>query len=95
MIKNITIAVLAVLVVGMGVVGTISAFTLPNDTWNNSRGRGDAPVRRVNDGARDVYEMPDRFSNVAMTCDEYGNSIYVTTKSDYSRSIFVVKDGCQ
>jgi hypothetical protein len=93
--KNAIIIFLAVAVVGLGITGATSAFRLPNDTWNDVRGRGDAPVRRVNTGARDVYAMPDRFSNVAMTCDEYGNAIYVTTKSDYSRGLFALKDGCE
>lgn len=93
--KNTIIAILVIALVAVAGASVTSAFRLPNDTWNQGRGRGDAPVRRVNDGARDVYEMPDRFSNVAMTCDEYGNAIYVTTKSDYSRGLFVVKDGCE
>ena len=85
------------LIVGI-LVGTASlaaGLSLPNDKWNDQRGRGDAPVARVNTSAKDVYAMPDRFSNVAMSCDRYGNAIYVTTKSDYSRGLFVIKDGCE
>lgn len=86
-------AVIVIVVLAVAVVGIV-AFV----NWNNNRqhtlGRGDAPTGDINRDARKVYELPDRFSNVAMFCDEYGNSVYVTTKSDYSRGIFALKDGC-
>jgi hypothetical protein len=67
--------------------------------WNNhhqtERGRGDAPTGNINVDKREVYQMPDAFSNVAMFCDKYGNAVYVTTKTDNSRGVWALKDGCQ
>lgn len=89
--------IIIVAVVFAALIGSVFGATQFID-WNNNRnhtlGRGDATIEQVNKDARKVFELPDRFSNVAMFCDEYGNSVYVTTKSDYSRGLFAVKDGC-
>lgn len=63
-----------------------------NDQRNEDRGRGDAPVGDVIDEPVDVIQFPDRFSNVAYSCDGHGHRVYVTTKSDQSRFLFVVAD---
>lgn len=65
------------------------------DERNTARGRGDAPVGRVNNEARDVYQMPDRFSNFAIVCDKYGNAIYTNTRGNANATIFALKDGCR
>jgi hypothetical protein len=59
---------------------------------NESRGRGDSPVARIDDTAKDVIHFPDRFSNVAHACDGHGHRVFVTTKSDASREMTVIAD---
>lgn len=63
-----------------------------NDSRNEERGRGDAPVGRIVDEPVDVIQMPDRFSNVAHSCDGHGHRVFVTTKSDQSRFMAVIDD---
>lgn len=65
------------------------------DERNTARGRGDAPVGVVNNDKRDVYQMPDRFSNFAIVCDKYGNAIYTNTRGEANAAIFALKDGCE
>lgn len=62
------------------------------DSFNESRGRGDAPVQKVDDAAKEVIQFPDRFSNVAHACDGHGHRVFVTTKSDQSRFMAVIDD---
>ena len=62
------------------------------DELNSNRGRGDAPVSRIDDSPKEVISFPDRFSNVAHACDGHGHRVYVTTKSDSSRQMFVIAD---
>jgi hypothetical protein len=62
------------------------------DQIDTSRGRGDAPVGNVDNTPKEVIQFPDRFSNVSEACDGHGNRIFVTTKSDNSRFMAVVKD---
>lgn len=64
------------------------------DRRNSERGRGDAQVGDVDNEPRKVFQMPDRFGNVAMFCDEFGNAVYTTT-SDPNRSLHTLKDGCE
>lgn len=89
------VTVLISMLAGIIVILAISSFVTFNNNHQTARGRGDAPTGNINAEQRDVYQMPDAFSNVSMVCDKYGNAIYVTTKSDYSRGLFAVKDGCQ
>lgn len=91
--EAVAIAVIVV-VLACSVMGII-AFVDWNNKHNSDRGRGDAPTGKVNTEARDVYQMPDRFSNVAMFCDKYGNSVYMTTQSTDAKTLFALKDGCQ
>ncbi len=72
----------------MVVLGGCSA----KDKLDESRGRGDAPVGVVDDERKDVIQFPDRFSNVAHSCDGHGHRVYVTTKSDQSRFLAVIDD---
>ena len=66
------------------------------DHANNRRGRGDAPVGAIDRSRKEVIEFPDRFSNVSHACDGHGHRVYVTTKSDGSRAMFVSPDpSCQ
>jgi hypothetical protein len=62
------------------------------ENLDERRGRSDAPVANVDDTPKDVIQAPDRFSNVTSMCDGHGFRIFVTTKSDASRSLFVVED---
>lgn len=87
-------AVIALACIAGLVIGVV-AFVGWNNNRNHTLGRGDADTGVVNRDARNIYEAPDRFSNVAKICDDKGNAIYVTTKSDYSRAIFALKDGCE
>lgn len=78
-------------VLGAGLVLALGACGA-EDKFNESRGRGDAPVKSVDDDAKEVVQFPDRFSNVAHGCDGHGHRIFVTTKSDQSRFMVVVPD---
>lgn len=90
------------LLIGVAIIGVIvlSFLWLGDgigsfiDNKNDTRGRGDAEVGKVDNEKRTVYQMPDRFGNVAMFCDEYGNAVYTTT-SDPNRSLHTLKDGCE
>ena len=63
-----------------------------NDRLNESRGRGDAPIGKVDDEAREVIQFPDRFSNVAHACDGHGHRVFVTSQTDSGRQMEVVED---
>lgn len=62
------------------------------ESFDEKRGRSDAPVGSVDDTPKAVVQFPDRFSNVAHACDGFGHRIFVTTKSDQSRFMQVVAD---
>jgi hypothetical protein len=81
-VRIITAATACVALVGCNAV---------NDR-NDARGRGDAPVGKVDDDPTEVLQFPDRFSNVAHKCDGHGHRVYVTTKSDQSRFMTVIDD---
>lgn len=87
-------------IAGMMVAASVGASTFAAcstvDDRNTARGRGDAPVSQPVDNApKEVIQFPDRFSNVATSCDHHGHRIYVTTKSDQSRFMAVINDeGC-
>ena len=49
------------------------------NSYNDERGRGDAPIGERDESARDVVFMPDKFPNLARFCDG-GTAIYVTTR---------------
>lgn len=63
-----------------------------NDKLNDARGRGDAPVGKIDDTPKEVIQFPDRFSNVSHACDGHGHRVFVTTKSDNSRMMQVIDD---
>ena len=77
-------AVVAVFACGIAVSGC-SGF-------NEARGRGDAPVASRDDEPKEVINFPDSFSNVAHACDGHGHRVYVTTRTDGSRAMFVTPD---
>jgi len=58
---------------------------------NESRGRGDAPVGKVDDSPKDIIQFPDRFGNVAHACDGHGHRIFVTT-NDPNKHLQVIDD---
>lgn len=49
-------------------------------SFNDSRGRGDAPVSKYDDSPARVINMPDKFANVAFKCMGV-NGIYSTTRA--------------
>jgi hypothetical protein len=63
-----------------------------NDRLNESRGRGDAAVSKVDDDPKEVIQFPDRFSNVAHACDGHGHRVFVTSQTDSGRQMEVVAD---
>ena len=77
-----------------GLLFVLLAFTScgVNDRLNESRGRGDAPIGSVDDGAKEVIQFPDRFSNVAHACDGHGHRVFVTSQTDSGRQMEVVDD---
>lgn len=81
--------VLVFAVVGMLAAGSACGV---NDRLNDARGRGDAPVAKVDGSAKEVIEMPDRFSNVAHACDGHGHRVFVTTQTDSGRMMQVIND---
>lgn len=76
-------------VAGLALIGSACSVT---DSLNESRGRGDAGVAKVDDSPKEVIQFPDRFSNVSHACDGYGHRVYVSTKSDGSRQMDVIDD---
>lgn len=86
--------ILGIILLIVLVVGGIFLVGPTIDKRNSERGRGDAEVGEVDNEPRQVYQMPDRFGNVAMFCDKYGNAVYTTT-SDPNRSLHTLKDGCE
>lgn len=78
-----------VAVAGVMILGSACSYT---DKLNEARGRGDAPVGANDDTPKNVIQFPDRYSNVAHACDGHGHRVYVTTKSDSSRALFVWDD---
>ena len=52
------------------------------DSYNNERGRGDAPVGQVSSEPRTIMEFPDWFANVAVACipSHPGKAVAVTTR---------------
>lgn len=79
----VAVASVALLTAGCGV----------NDAINERRGRGDAPIGRIDDGAKEVIQFPDRFANVAHACDGHGHRVFVTTRtSEAGMQMSVVDD---
>lgn len=64
-----------VLVVGAAVVVASSC-----SSYNDKRGRGDAPIGKYNDGPAYVLNMPDEFMNVAFRCLGE-NGVYTHTRA--------------
>jgi hypothetical protein len=89
----IAVSVTVGCIVTLVIVG-ISALVNHNNKWNEQRGRGDAPVGQVDTKPRDIYQMPDRFSNFAEVCDRYGNAVVMTT-TDNGKALWAIKDGCE
>ena len=85
----------AIIIVLILVFGGITLVGPTIDKVNTERGRGDAQVGKVDNEPRTVYQMPDRFSNVATFCDEFGNAVYSNTRGEANAYILVVKDGCE
>ncbi len=49
-------------------------------SFDNARGRGDAPIGPYDDSPAEVVNFPDKFANVAHKCDGHGHRIYSTTR---------------
>ncbi len=49
-------------------------------SYNDKRGKGDAPVASSDDSPAQVINFPDGFANVATKCDGHGHRIYVNTR---------------
>ena len=49
------------------------------NSFNDKRGKGDAPVGEQSEAPRDVILMPDGFPNLVVACDGT-TRIYVTTR---------------
>lgn len=49
-------------------------------SYNDQRGRGDAPIGPFDDSPAEVINFPDRFANVASKCDGHGHRVYSTTR---------------
>lgn len=62
----------------------IACFTMMTiaacSSYNDKRGRGDAPIGPFDDSPAEVINMPDRFANVANKCDGHGHRVYSTTR---------------
>lgn len=68
--KKLNLFAVAVLLVG----------TAACSGYDNSRGKGDAPVSGKDDSPAQVVNFPDGFANVAIKCDGNGFRIYTTTR---------------
>lgn len=61
------------------------------DAFNDTRGKGDAPVGSTDDSGKEVINFPNSFSNVAHGCDGHGHRLFVTT-SDGGKQMTVIDD---
>lgn len=52
------------------------------ENWENTRGKGDAPVGLKDDSSADVTNFPDSFANIATKCvaGAPGFRVFVTTR---------------
>jgi hypothetical protein len=83
--RKIAAAAACVVLLGLGGCGV-------NDTRNERRGRGDAPVGKVDDSPKEIIQFPDRFSNVSHACDGHGHRVFVTTQTDSGRQLEIIDD---
>ena len=81
-------AALFVLAVG-SVVGTACGL---QDSYNDERGTGDAPVGDRDDSPAEVLNMPNGAPNVYMKCDGHGHRVYVATHTEHRQSLVVIDD---
>lgn len=81
--KRLLVAVLA----GLAVLSTAGC-----NSYNDARGRGDAPVASVDDRPAEVVNFPDRFGNVASKCDAHGHRLFVVTHEKTDPNVVVVDD---
>ncbi|MFI1768645.1 hypothetical protein ACH41H_42345 [Streptomyces sp. NPDC020800] len=74
------------------VVGSLVAGC--SDSYNDKRGKGDAPVqgRAGDDTPAEVFNMPDGFGNLATKCVGHGFRAYVTTNADAPSNVQIVQD---
>lgn len=61
-------------------------------SFNDARGRGDAPVGNRDEQPRDVVFFPDGYSNIAHACDGHGHRIFVTTQNGNGKFLVVLAD---
>lgn len=80
------------LVVAAVLLLAVSSGCAVQDRFNERRGRGDAPTGRVDDSAKEVIQFPDRFANVAHSCDGHGHRVFVTTRTDAGMQLSVIDD---
>ena len=63
------------------------------DSYNDSRGRGDAPVGRTDDTPAEVLNFPDGYKNIATKCDGHGHRVYATSAREGNMpQLFVLAD---
>lgn len=73
-------------------IGGVLTLSTGCQSFEEERGRGDAPVEAFDDSAKQVINFPDQFSNVAHACDGHGHRVYVTTQNESGKAMFVVDD---
>jgi hypothetical protein len=78
-------------VAGLALVASLTACS----GWNDSNGRGDAPVGEVNHGTAEIMNFPDTYGNVAHKCDGHGHRVFTNThgtNGETTSSFIVVID---
>ncbi|MGW0996783.1 hypothetical protein [Streptomyces sp. NPDC002520] len=65
-----------------------------SQSYNDERGKGDAPVqgRSGDNTPAEVFNMPDGFGNLATKCVGHGFRAYVTTNATGPSNVQIVED---
>lgn len=82
--KTRTVAATAAALAALALAGCSS--------YNDARGKGDAPVGPTDDSPAQIINFPDGFGNVAIKCDGHGHRLYVATHVKTDPSVTVVED---
>jgi hypothetical protein len=76
-----------------GIIVLVLMITLAGcNRFNETRGRGDAPVGHRDDTPAEIINMPDEFGNVAVKCDGHGHRVYVVTHNKTDAPVTVIDD---
>lgn len=73
------------LVIGLGIIVATVTLATACSSYDNARGKGDAPAAPGDDSSAAITNMPDGFSNLAVKClkGDAPWAMGVTTQADF------------